>query len=114
MIQICYTRNGSTFGLQASGHAGSAPVGEDLVCCAVSTLVHTLAQRVLDLEAEELAIDASVILEPAGSCIRAKTAAGSVMLMSAFETIVTGLQMLAEQWPQFVVLNCYEIIPETG
>lgn len=114
MTHVQYVRKGETFLLQASGHAGAAPRGEDLVCCAVSTLVQTLAQRVLDLCNQELAKDSQVDLRPEGTCIMAKAKHGCIMLLSSYETVVTGLQMLAAQWPQYVTVTVQEIIPGTG
>jgi len=38
-----------TFSLDVSGHANSAPYGEDIVCAAVSILTTTTAQRVSDI-----------------------------------------------------------------
>ena len=105
MIKVCYMRKGNAFCLEAKGHAGAAPRGEDLVCCGASTLIQTLAQRVLDLERMELAVDAEVMLDPEGTSISAKAVEGSVVLAGAFETILTGLRMMAHQWPQFVRLQ---------
>lgn len=45
MIKIEYCPE--AFTLRASGHAGYAPPGQDIVCAAVSTLIQTLALCVL-------------------------------------------------------------------
>ena len=115
MIQICYVRNGNTYRLEVSGHAGAAPIGEDLVCCAVSTLVQTLAQCVLNLYSDGCVVGfPTTTLSAEGSCVEAVGVGNGVTVRCAYETVLTGLQMLAEQWPKFVTLDCYEITPETG
>jgi uncharacterized protein YsxB (DUF464 family) len=50
MIRIHIRRLGSgRWHLTVVGHAGQAPIGQDLVCAAVSTLVQTLAAGVEDV-----------------------------------------------------------------
>lgn len=46
MITIIYDEKGKDMSLQASGHAGYAPKGQDIVCAAVSTLMQSLAYSV--------------------------------------------------------------------
>ena len=50
MIKVNYTEldgpAGPTCRLEASGHAGYAPAGQDIVCAAVSVLAQTLANKV--------------------------------------------------------------------
>lgn len=42
MIRVRLSRDGKAFKLDVTGHAGSAPKGEDLVCAGVSALCETL------------------------------------------------------------------------
>ena len=46
MTTIIYDEKGKDMSLQASGHAGYAPKGQDIVCAAVSTLMQSLAYSV--------------------------------------------------------------------
>lgn len=39
------------------GHSGYAPIGQDIVCAAVSTLVQTLIQSVENLTADKITYD---------------------------------------------------------
>ena len=47
MIRVNYTEmdsaGGPTLRLEARGHAGYAPAGQDIVCAGASTLMQTLA-----------------------------------------------------------------------
>lgn len=106
MVNIHYVRWHHNYLLQASGHAGAAPTGEDLVCCGVSVLVQTLAQRVLDLyEDGALQKFPETTLSPKGSQIVASANPDSLQQVDqVFETILTGLRMLAEQYPQYITL----------
>lgn len=115
MTLVEYVVEGHRHKLTARGHAGAAPRGEDLVCCAVSTLVQTLAQRVLDLYSDGCVIGfPTTTLSAEESCVEAVGVGNGVTVRCAYETIVTGLQMLAEQWPQYVTVNIFEIIPGAG
>lgn len=106
MVMINYVHRGDSFLLQAAGHAGAAPKGQDLVCCGVSVLVQTLAQRMLDLYMEGLLQEfPETILSSDGSCVAAKALPKTVQLIEqAFAVILTGLRMLAEQYPQYITL----------
>ena len=106
MVNIKYVCRDTSFLLQAAGHAGAAPKGQDLVCCGVSVLIQTLAQRVLDLYTENLLQEfPETTLSPAGSCVAAKALPETVQLVEqAFAVILTGLRMLAEQYPQFITI----------
>ena len=106
MVNIKYVRRDTSFLLQAAGHAGAGPKGKDLVCCGVSVLIHAIAQRVLDLYAEGMLQEfPETILSSDGSCVAAKALSESVQLVDqAFAVILTGLRMLAEQYPQCVTI----------
>ena len=91
MIQINYTNKDRI--LEISGHAGYAEKGSDIVCAAVTALAGTL-ERCME-EAGE------------GSCEWKEgetrfTASGTENLRPCFETVVTGLRMLAEEFPDYV------------
>ena len=115
MTLVEYVVEGNRHKLTARGHAGAAPRGEDLVCCAVSTLVQTLAQRILDLYSDGCVIGfPTTTLSAEESCVEAAGVENGITVRCAYETVLTGLQTLAVQYPQYVQLNCYEIIPGAG
>lgn len=89
------------------GHAGSGPKGQDLVCCAESMLTQALLQTLIDMEKEK-----KTSMNWAGSqrsgtmCIRATPAEGQEEVIRAvFRVCVTGLRMLAEQYPEHIELK---------
>ena len=60
MIRVTFrTRREQTVGFCISGHAGSAPAGEDIVCAAVSSAAYMTANTVTDV----LHIPAAVTVE---------------------------------------------------
>lgn len=106
MVNIKYVRRDTSFLLQAAGHACAGPKGQDLVCCGVSVLIHTIAQRVLDFYTEGMLQEfPETTLSPSGSCVAAKALPETLHLIEqAFAVILTGLRMLAEQYPQCVTI----------
>jgi uncharacterized protein YsxB (DUF464 family) len=46
-------------GITLNGHANYAPIGQDIVCAGVSTLVQTLIQSIEELTADEIEYDMS-------------------------------------------------------
>ena len=97
MIDIEITRN--PMRIHCTGHAtGAGDPGENLVCCAVTTLIYTLDEA---LYAESINCTdeieggyADIILLP--------RPAKSQDAETIFRTICTGLKCLAEQYPDFI------------
>ena len=93
--------------LSLKGHANSAPKGQDLVCCAESMLTQALIRTLQEMEKEK-----KTSMNWAGSqrsgcmCIRATPAEGQAEVIKAvFRVCVTGLRMLAEEYPQYIELK---------
>lgn len=82
--------------LTATGHAGAAPHGEDLVCAGVSTLLCTLAAQL------EQSGCSSSRLEPGCAELRAERTRTA---LAAFSFAETGLRLLAGQYPQYVCIQ---------
>lgn len=95
MIEIVYNPDELT--VEATGHAGAAPYGQDMVCCAVSVLMQTL-------EATGRRVGA------VKSCMEPGHAAVQILpyplqWMEAeqrVEAIVDGLREVARSYPQYV------------
>ena len=89
MIKVNYTEldgpAGPTCRLEASGHAGYAPAGQDIVCAGASTLMQTLCA----LLAGEEGTRSGVWDEPGGPRL-------------AFEFAKAGFALLAERYPDNV------------
>ena len=95
MITIIYDEKGKDMSLQASGHAGYAPKGQDIVCAAVSTLMQSLAYSV---------DSGTVTCDPGADNILRVQANRSLDTLAKFELVIDGLYLLAQQYPENVQL----------
>lgn len=93
MITIIYDEKGKDMILQASGHAGYAEKGSDIVCAAVSALMQTLAYSV----------DGGTVTRSQDDCNTLTVQAEqSFDNMAKFELVTDGLMLLAKQYPENV------------
>ena len=93
--------------LELKGHAGSAPRGQDMVCCAESILSQTLIRAL-----EHMEIIGRTGLDWTGSSaqgyllIDADPGRGhEAEVKDYFRFAVTGLQMLADAYPEFIEIR---------
>lgn len=103
MIKVNYTEldgpAGPTCRLEASGHAGYAPAGQDIVCAGASTLMQTLCA----LLAGEEGTRSGVWDEPDGPRLAVTAAAPQKpWVEGAFEFAKAGFALLAERYPDNV------------
>ena len=102
MITIDYQkeklRRHVKYSLTLDGHADFAPVGQDIVCSAVSILLFTLANSLSDSGAENL----EVSLEPGDSSISCTASYSDFEIDTLFKFAVIGLELLEEQYPENV------------
>lgn len=95
--------------IEVTGHAGYAPVGQDIVCASVSTLFYTLAQNVRILNCEKKLKSHDIVLQEGYSRIKAealKNYENEVNLL--FEYIKIGLQLLEHSYSSFIQINNIE------
>lgn len=101
MIKVNYTELDGPYGpalrLEAAGHAGYAPAGQDIVCAGASTLM----QALVSLLAGEENAHSEAWEEPEGPRV-AVTAAQPCELWveGAFELAKAGFALLAERYPE--------------
>lgn len=96
-IEYCPER----FSLRASGHAGYAPIGEDIICAAVSSLVQTLALCILGYSHGLLGEPTVAIGEVTEiSCKPLPEREREISLIYWY--CICGLDCLAEQYPQYI------------
>ena len=95
MVKICF--NSKELKIEISGHAGYAEKGNDIVCAAVTALAGTLERCIQERGEGSCAWDSGET---------AFHAEGTETLRPHFETVVTGLRMLAEEFPEYVKLLC--------
>ena len=103
MIKVNYTEldgpAGPTCRLEASGHAGYAPAGQDIVCAGASTLMQTLCALLADEEGTR----SGVWDEPDGPRLAVTAAAPQKpWVEGAFEFAKAGFALLAERYPDNV------------
>ena len=103
MIKITYTAKPRSLRLDISGHAYSGQAGRDLVCAAVSALGYTLARAIQGLD-EAGALYGGSCTGQAGKMrlsVRPRKEMQDVARL-AFETVCGGLELLAENYPEYV------------
>lgn len=89
--------------LDISGHAGFAPVGQDVICAGVSTLAYTLAHNLAMLLPTEYY---TATLEEGHAYIEARPPeALAEFCRSIFMIIANGLCLMAAQHDQYIHLE---------
>ena len=100
MIKVCYSEldgpEGLSLRLEAAGHAGYAPAGQDIVCAGASTLMQALVY----LLAGEESARSDAWDEPEGPRLAvAVQAPVAPWVQGAFELAKAGFALLAERYP---------------
>ena len=100
MIKVLYNEldgpEGVTLRLEAAGHAGYAPAGQDIVCAGASTLM----QALVSLLAGEESTHSDAWDEPDGPRLAVVAEAPQKpWVEGAFELAKTGFALLAERYP---------------
>ena len=103
MMKVCYSEmdgpEGMSCRLEAAGHAGYAPAGQDIVCAGASTLM----QAMVYLFAGEENARTDVWDEPDGPRLAVSvTAPCEEWVRGAFELAKAGFVLLAERYPDHV------------
>lgn len=91
--------------LTANGHANFAPEGQDIVCAAVSVLVLTAAERLMDMhKADSRTYKKPIVVTEKGFArLQAgSTFAGNTRIHEVFSVICCGLRHMAEEYPEKV------------
>lgn len=101
MIKATYNEldgpEGLTLRLEAAGHAGYAPAGQDIVCAGASVLMQTLVY----LLAGEPGVESDAWETPDGPCLAVKALPPvSLQIENAFEFAKAGFTLLAERYPE--------------
>lgn len=105
MIKIEMMDTDKGYSLAASGHAGYAPAGQDIVCAAVSVLAQTLANKV-EAAARSGRLLTSCVQHGETFVVQAlpKPGPNALMVASWFDLVEEGLRALAEEHPDNVEL----------
>ncbi len=86
--------------LSAFGHANYAEGGKDIVCAAVSALCTSLANTLLQYGVPK----ASVRIKEGDFFVNAFITKNQAQCEGAYDLVVMGLSMLAEQYPDHIFL----------
>ena len=108
MTTIIYDEKGKDMSLQASGHAGYAPKGQDIVCAAVSALLWTLLMGWERLEKEKRGAIAARVMNPGQADLRFYARDGEERgAADLFCAVEEGLRLIHQEYP-----GCVVIVPE--
>lgn len=89
----------------ASGHAGFAPRGQDIVCAGVSILLAAAAETAARMRRDGLLEECTVRLEPGDAEIAMKpTPEGSAKAEAVMEMLRAGAELLEDGYGQYVVI----------
>lgn len=110
MIKVRFNETKTGFiSLSIKGHAGAAEVGQDIVCASASILAYTVAQLVKDYGNLNMLKKKPTIMMKKGSttvtCSPKKEYYDEVK--HSFYVVQTGLNLLAHNYPQYVVLEMF-------
>ena len=109
MIKVEMMQTDKGYSVAASGHAGYAPKGQDIVCAAVSVLLQTLANKVEDA-ARQKQLESSCVQHGETFVVQAKPSGGmtGIMVAAWYDFVEEGLSELAGQYPDHVELYIYD------
>lgn len=105
MIKVEMMDTDKGYSLAASGHAGYAPAGQDIVCAAVSVLAQTLANKV-EAAARSGRLLTNCVQHGETFVVQAlpKPGPNALMVANWFDFVEEGLRALAEAYPDNVEL----------
>lgn len=92
MIKITKTKSG----FKVEGHAGYAPMGDDIVCAAISAILQGFVQSVDELTE----CDIKYSLKPGFAKIEIKDTTEAAQLL--MESFFIGCQLVADSYPAYV------------
>lgn len=101
MIEIALDKRDG-YCLHSKGHAGTAPRGKDIVCAAVSVLMYTAAQLLLE-EQDAGTEGISVKIGYGEMCLTAKELPKNTLLR--LEGVETGLALVEARYPTQVKME---------
>ena len=102
-ITIYYRADNSLAGYEFSGHAGSAPYGEDLVCASASTLAIVTANS---LEAQGIPFEAEMDEGYLRLMLTSQASERKALVAEAvLKTLEVGVRSLAQDYTQYIKAN---------
>ena len=86
-------------GITVIGHANYAPIGEDIVCAGVSTLVQTLIQSIEDMTEDTIEYSMQ------SGMVEIKHGILSERAQVLFESFFVGMKLIANTYPKNVRID---------
>ena len=108
MTEITVDKTGNEHRLLLKGHAGYGAAGQDIVCAGISTIAYTWINELQILEERGMAYD--VECDAADGELKICFSGEKEELLTAYETIITGLLMLEENYPDYLSVNRGEMV----
>lgn len=108
MTTISFSSFSKCLSFNATGHACYAPIGEDIVCSAISTLAFTLAQYLLQKSAEGVISEPDIDIKDDGDITircEARTDEEYKFLKNTFEMAECGYVLLQNTYPKHVSIK---------
>ena len=108
MIEITFYKKKNRYAIRATGHADYAPAGQDIVCAAVSTLIQSLGnyiveQKDIPVRILEMKYDyADIRLEFCSNCLDELV---EPTLRHLYEMTKNGIEAIANQYPMYVKIE---------
>ena len=98
------TVTASEYGIKAVGHAGYAPIGQDIVCAAFTILMNTLAEHIECNS--DLLMEYKIDIRPGYAEINCVPKTEHRMeIKGIFNVIYTGISILLNEYPENVKKN---------
>ena len=106
-VTLFYRADGALAGYEFSGHADSAPYGEDLVCASASTLAivtaNSLETQGVSFEAEMDEGYLKLMLTPAS------TEREALVAEAVLKTLEVGAKTLAQDYKEYIKANSIRV-----
>ncbi|MBC9783888.1 ribosomal-processing cysteine protease Prp [Heliobacterium chlorum] len=111
-VKVYVDDNGRILGFEATGHAGAAPHGQDVVCAGVSALTltavngleHFLGDQALEVDAPGPGNLRCMLMDP----LMTDDARTAQIIL---ETMVLGLEKTAENYPRYLKMEKRRCLP---
>ncbi len=100
-----WTANGRTAGFRISGHAGYEDSGKDIVCAAVSSAMQLTANGITEILHYEPVLN----VEESAVTLQTKRGCDDQGVLAMLDSFRLQLEILAEQYPQFIQIHILEV-----
>lgn len=107
MTEIVTSKHGKKYNITVDGHASEAHRAEgNIVCAAVSMLVQTLAQNIIDEQINKNVFDVQINFSDGHALIKftAKNSM-SARIFTIYNTVIRGFMLLEKNYPEIIKIS---------